>query len=117
MSRLEILGRSSWEAFLGAPVAVLILGRSDCDHCKRWSEELAGYLDEDATRWPGVRFGKLLLDTPGLADFKRANPWVAGLEMLPVTLIYRSGERAKEFAGGGVERLETRLRRVLQADA
>jgi hypothetical protein len=114
MSRLEDLDGSRWERFLGAGVAVLVLGRSDCEHCREWAEALSAYLDADASRWPQVRFGRLLLDTPGLASFKRANPWVAELDMLPVTLVYRDGERQKEFAGGGVARLESRLRRVVQ---
>ena len=31
--RLEAIDGTNWEAFLGAPWAVLTLGKSDCDHC------------------------------------------------------------------------------------
>ena len=55
---------------------------------------------------------KILLDKPGLASFKRANPWVAELESLPSTQIYVAGERVKSFFGGGMARLESRLQRV-----
>jgi hypothetical protein len=109
--RLENLGPDSWQEFLSAPRAVLVLGKSDCDACARWSDELTQWLTDPA-RWPDVRFGKLMLNTPGLIAFKRANPWVASIDMLPHTIIYRHGDKAKEFAGGGVERLETRLRRA-----
>jgi hypothetical protein len=48
----------------------------------------------------------------GLASFKRANPWLADIDVLPYTLIYRAGEKVAEFAGGGISRLESRLERV-----
>ena len=111
MSRLERIDGSSWEQLVTAPLAVLVLGKSDCAACAQWSAELEAHL-EDASRWPDVRFGKILLDTPGLASFKRANPWVADLESLPSTQIYVAGERVKSFFGGGVVRLESRLQRV-----
>jgi hypothetical protein len=110
-SRLETLGADSWEEFLASPRAVLVLGKADCEACTRWSEELSAWL-ADAAVWPDVRFGKLLLNTPGLVAFKRANPWVANLDMLPHTIVYRDGEKLKEFAGGGIDRLETRLHRA-----
>jgi len=108
VSRLETLGPSTWQEFVGASRAVLVLGKSDCDNCARWAAELGEWLGHGEP-WPSVRFGKLMLDTPGLVAFKRANPWVAELEMLPHTVVYRGGEIVKQFAGGGVERLETRL--------
>jgi hypothetical protein len=51
-----------------------------------------------------------------VASFKRANPWLADVDVLPYTLIYRQGERVAEFAGGGVGRLSARLQR-LRAEA
>jgi hypothetical protein len=110
--RLEILDGRSWEPFVAAPAAVLMLGKSDCDACKAWSAELEGFLASDE-RFGGVRFGKVLLDTPGLASFKRANPWIAGLDSLPFNVIFVKGERVKDFAGGGIDRLVNRLERVL----
>ena len=114
MSRLETLGPSDWEQFLAAPYAVLVLGKSDCDNCAQWTAELSAHLD-DESRWPNVRFGKLLLDTPGLVSFKRANPWIADLDVLPYTVIYVGGARSKEFAGGGADRLDSRLRRLVES--
>jgi hypothetical protein len=115
MSRLEALDGKSWQEFVAAPAAVLVLGKSGCEACASWTSELEHFLAEDR-RWPSVRFGKLLLDTPGLVSFKRANPWVAELDVLPFNVIYVKGQRSKEFAGGGVERLITRLERALPAD-
>lgn len=110
--RLEKLDGKNWEAFVASPVAVLMLGKSDCAACAAWTAELESFLEADA-RWTHVRFGKLLLDTPGLISFKRANPWIAELHDLPTNLVYVNGTEAKRFAGGGIERLVTRLERVL----
>ena len=109
--RLEAIDGTNWEAFLGAPWAVLMLGKSDCDHCHELTGELHSYLSGEVAP-ADVRFGKMLLDRGGLATFKRANPWLAEVDVLPYTLIYRGGEKVAEFAGGGVGRLQARLDRL-----
>lgn len=38
--RLEAIDGASWEAFLGAPWAVLMLGKTDCEHCQEYTEKL-----------------------------------------------------------------------------
>ena len=68
-----------------------------------------------AARWLGIRFGKMLLDEPGLSDFKRTNRWLADVDTLPFTQIYVGGERWKDFAGGGVEQLQRRLERLRES--
>jgi hypothetical protein len=110
--RLEILDGTTLDEFLAAPAAVLILAKTTCEHCKQWSEELAIHLDEGGA-WPGVRFGKLYLDRPGLVAFKRANPWLAGVDDLPTNVLYVGGERVKTWAGGGTDRLDNRLRKAV----
>jgi hypothetical protein len=112
--RLEIVDGASWEAFLASPWAVLMLGTSDCEHCRAFTEELEVFL-ADERAYPDVRFGKMLLDRGGLAGFKRANPWLAGADVLPYTLIYRGGSKVAEFAGGGIARLQSRLQRLRAA--
>ena len=109
MSRLEKIEGGNWREFIAAPVAVLVIGKSDCPACNAWSEELEKFLAGDA-EWTNVRFGKVLLDKPGLLEFKRASPWLADVEELPFNQIYTKGERAKAWPGGGVERLVGRLR-------
>jgi hypothetical protein len=110
--RLEAIDGSTWEAFVAAPVAVLMLGKSDCAACATWTDELKAMLESDE-QWRDVRFGKLLLDKPGLVSFKRANPWLAEVDQLPFNVIYANGEPVKRFAGSGVERLVSRLERVV----
>jgi len=111
VSRLEAIDGRNWEEFLAAPVAVLMLGKSDCPACAGWTDELTQFLDGDG-EWRHVRFGKVLLDRGGLVAFKRAHPWIAELDVLPFTQIFVAGERAKSFAGGGIERLLNRLRQL-----
>jgi hypothetical protein len=111
MPRLESIDGTNWEGFLGAPWSVLMLGKSECEHCAEFTEELQAFLAADRA-YADVRFGKMLLDRGGLATFKRANPWLAELDVLPYTVIYRSGRKLAEFAGGGIARLESRLERV-----
>jgi len=112
MRALENLDGTTWKEFLEAPTAVLMLGKSDCEACKAWTAELEAFLASDA-RWPDVRFGKILLDQRGLIDFKRANPWLGEVKDLPYTAIYVNGERGKSFVGGGMDRLATRLSKVV----
>ncbi|MBP88474.1 MAG: hypothetical protein CMJ64_17460 [Planctomycetaceae bacterium] len=58
MSRLKVIDRENWREFLAAPAAVLMLGKSDCEACGKWTEELTAFLDSDEA-WTHVRFGKL----------------------------------------------------------
>lgn len=110
-ARIEAVDGSTWESFVSSPAAVLVIGKSDCHACASWSEELEALLERDA-RWGHVRFGKLLLDKPGLVSFKRANPWLAEVDQLPFNVIYVNGQPVKRFAGGGAERLVFRLEQV-----
>lgn len=112
MSRLEQLDGKTWQEFLDAPKVVLMLGKTDCAACKAWSEELEAFLEKDED-YRDVRFGKILLDTPGLVTFKKAHgDWVKTVDVLPFTVIFQNGERKKSFAGAGVERLTNRLARL-----
>jgi hypothetical protein len=61
VSRLELLDGTTWEGLLAAPWSVLMLGKSDCDHCNEFTEELHTFLAADQT-YADVRFGKILLD-------------------------------------------------------
>jgi hypothetical protein len=111
MARVETLHGEAWRDFIAAPVAVLVLGKSDCAACAAWSADLERFLATDRT-WSDVRVGKILLDEGGLADFKRANPWIADLDALPFTQIYVGGRPVTSFVGGSIERLVRRLQRV-----
>jgi hypothetical protein len=119
-SRLEILDGATWEAFTASPVAVLMLGKSDCPACAGWTEELTAFLESPAASaepLAHVRFGKVMLDERGLLGFKKASPWLAEVTDLPFNVIYRDGQAVKRWAGGGIERLLNRLKRLAEETA
>lgn len=116
MNELLTIDGSNWKEHIQSPLAVLILGKTDCEKCRQWSEELTAFLAEDS-EFTDVKFGKMLLDQRGLGEFKKANTWIAELDVLPFNLLYVKGEKVKEYAGGGLERLQNRLRRLAEADA
>ena len=107
VSRLETIDGENWRDFLAAPAAVLLVGKTTCPACRAYGEEVEAFLASDAPAH--VRFGKVQLDQRGLTDFKRQNPWLAQVDTLPFTRIYRAGQPWKEFAGGGIDRLRRRL--------
>lgn len=110
-ARLEAVTGENWREFLASDRAVLVLGKTDCANCARWSEELSAWLADEQS-WTGVRFGKMMLDTRGLTEFKKENRWLADVDSLPFNVLYDHGERKSEWAGGGVQRLENRLSRL-----
>lgn len=105
---MEILNQSNWEEFLSSPISVLILSKTDCQSCYAWFSELETYEIPS-----NIRLGKLLLDSPGLGRFKMENDWVANIDILPFNAIYVDGEVKKQWAGGGIERLQTRLNQII----
>lgn len=114
MSTLEQLDAKTLPEFLEADLVVLMLSKTDCAACSKWTDELEGFLAE-AEGLEGVRFGKLRLDTPGLIAFKRANPWLAEVDVLPFNVIFKTGEAVRKWPGGGLPRLQGRLNAVREA--
>ena len=105
---MEILNQSNWEEFLSSPVSLLILSKKNCQLCDVWFSQLETY---DFSK--ELRVAKLLLDSPGLGRFKLANDWVANIDILPFNAIYVDGKVAMQWAGGGIERLQTRLNQFM----
>ena len=118
MPELETIGPDNWKDFLESePAAVLVIGKNDCDNCNRWSGELTEFLaGAEAEPFSSVRFGKIDLKQRGLVEFRKANEWLRDVDVLPFNAIYVGGESVKSFAGGGVERLVNRLKRILESD-
>ncbi|MEL6342241.1 MAG: hypothetical protein AAFV53_03860 [Myxococcota bacterium] len=115
MAQIEVLDRETLPAFLESPLAVLILTKSDCGACTAWSEELAAFLSELDGGDPltGIRYGKLILNQPGLGFFKKESLWLREVNDLPFNAIYKDGEMARSFAGSGTTRLLNRLKRLM----
>jgi hypothetical protein len=84
-----------------------VLTRSACPSCGAYQAELAALRARGELA--GLTFGTLVLDRPGAARFKRANPWVRNLRALPYTVLYRRGERVDGFAASRGEYLLERV--------
>lgn len=76
--------------------AVVILTKSTCGACARYHQDIARLMDRGAFK--GIAIGKLTLDRPGGARFKRDNPWVSEVSVVPYTVLYREGEPVNAFA-------------------
>ena len=112
MTEIESLDHATWEEFLQLPVAVLILGKNECQACTDWTVQLNNWFASDIAP-ANVRFGKILLDAPGMSRFKLAQPWVSFVDILPFNAIFVNGDRVKEWAGGKLSRLQNQLERLL----
>ena len=105
---MESLDQSNWEEFLASPLSVLVLSKTDCQSCSEWFSELENYDVPEK-----IRLGKLLLDAPGIARFKIAQPWISQVDILPFNVVFVDGERKTQWGGGGIKRLQNRLGRFL----
>ena len=112
MAQIEQLETDSWESFLSAPLAVLILSKRECSSCITLIEELNTWMST-GTAPLNVRFGKIMLDDPGMASFKMAHPWISNIDIMPFTAVFVNGDRVSEWGGGQLSRLQNRLEDVL----
>ncbi|HEX8857300.1 MAG TPA: hypothetical protein VF752_17025 [Thermoleophilaceae bacterium] len=82
---------------IGARHGALVLAKDDCDNCAAYETQIRRLHEEG--QFGDLVIGKIVLTQPGCRDFKRANPWLGGVDFLPYTLLYASGEKVDEFAG------------------
>ncbi|MDA8594293.1 hypothetical protein N9L85_02855 [Euryarchaeota archaeon] len=108
MATIEQLDEGSWESFLNAPLAVLMLSKKECISCIQLGDELSTWLSS-GTAPPNVRFGKIMLDDPGMARFKLAQPWISHIDIMPFMAIFVHGERVSEWGGGTLSRFQNKL--------
>lgn len=97
----------TFENLLAAERAVLVIGKSDCGYCYQYEKDIAELVDTPA--YAGIVFGKLVLDERGSTQIKRANPWIADLEELPYTVLYRDGNPVSAFAASKASYLKEQL--------
>ena len=86
----------NWREFTQAPLAVLMIGKSDCPACGAWTRG-AGGIPRHRHRVDDVRFGKILLDEPGRVQARE--PLARALDELPFNQLYAGGERSKSRGG------------------
>jgi hypothetical protein len=103
---METINDSNFEEFLSSPASLLFIGKTDCEACNQWTAELNNNLDN----LPQMRCGKVTIGTSGLTNFKRVHgPWLSKVKDLPYNTIWVNGEMKKEWPGGGLDRLKSRL--------
>ena len=112
MERFEAVTDTNWEEFTSHPMAVLLVGETDCPACKAWTEELCAGLETDES-WKHVRFG----NADDTAGFRKSNQeWLDMIQGVPFNVIYVDGQPQTSFYGGGIERLWKRLERFSKSD-
>jgi hypothetical protein len=119
---LEIIDDSNFSEFLFAPNSFLLIGKSTCDACNIWTNELLGHLLDTGSSTGiekanlqlshlPIRWGKVSLNTGGtLTNFKRTHGvWLSHIRDLPYNSLWSNGQLVKEWPGGGIDRLTNRL--------
>jgi hypothetical protein len=91
--------------------AVLILTKDGCGSCAAYQADIESRLERGEME--DIVFGKLALNRREATtrEFKRDNPWLAGIGFLPYTLLYDKGRRVDGFAASRgsylLERIES----------
>ena len=84
------------KAFLANDLSTLILARSTCNRCIAYIAEVCAMQERGTLGATAV--GVLMLDQPGVGQFRLDNLWLASEELLPFTLLYRRGRRVDGFS-------------------
>ena len=111
MSHLETLTDENYQEFLETGMRVLLLTQRDCPHCRKWTDELAEFLESDDD-WEDVRFAKIDLESDAVQEFKKASDWLEFVPGVPFNIIFVEGQPVNSFAGSGVKRMVKRLERL-----
>jgi hypothetical protein len=93
---------------------VLILTKDGCGSCAAYQADIESRLERGEME--DIVFGKLALNRRGATrEFKRENPWLAGIGFLPYTLLYGKGQMVDGFAASRgsylLERIESAFER------
>ena len=93
--RLKILSGGDWEDFVSVPAGVLVLGKSDCEHCIEWSAELEAKLEDDVDLVMNI-------DVQGVASVQEAarNKPMIGQRLVTVFIMPASFDELKERLRG-----------------
>jgi hypothetical protein len=123
---LEHIDDDNFQDFLFHPHAFLFIGKEECDPCNRWTNELTAHLLEGNSPDTNVglsatpslaqldfRWGKVTLGKGKLTNFKRVHGiWLSQVRDLPHNTLWINGDLSKEWTGGGLDRLTSRLQNL-----
>jgi hypothetical protein len=87
---------SNLSEFMAAEWTILILTKTDCGACATFQAQIETLLEQG--KLAGITLGKMVLNQPGLTNFKRTNPWLIDIHFLPYTLLYHKGQQLDNFA-------------------
>tara|TARA_B110000881_G_C18362646_1_gene407149 strand:- start:77 stop:427 length:351 start_codon:yes stop_codon:yes gene_type:complete len=113
MATLELLDEETWEPFINAPISVLILSKNDCNACSQLCDELGVWFSTEPIP-SNIRFGKIMLDHPGMGRFKITHRWVSNVDVMPFMAIFVDGERVSEWSGSNLSRFQRQIQQVLE---
>ena len=113
MATLELLDEETWEPFINAPISVLILSKDDCKGCSQLSDELGVWFSTEHVP-SNIRYGKIMLDHPGMGRFKITHHWVSNIDIMPFIALFVDGERVSEWSGGNLSLFQRQIRQVLE---
>lgn len=95
-TRLIPVNDENLAAFVTNDWAVLILSTSHCGYCIEYQRDIKEYQEQGLLDEYSI--GKMVLNEPGVSQFKRDNRWLAGLTFLPHTLLYHRGRVVDSFS-------------------
>jgi len=91
---VEEITDTNYQEFKQSPRAVLVVGTTTCKNCKTY-DPVVNALSQNL---PFIRFGKAILDKPGLTQLKREytdiQKWT-----LPTTLLTKEGKEISRLQG------------------
>ncbi len=102
------LNISNWRSFLDSKLCFVTFARSDCKQCDMFETEI-----QESNNCDIIPMGRVLLDIPGLAEFKMEYPWISKIDILPFNAIFAKGEIIDSWSGRDIRVLEKRLSHIL----
>jgi hypothetical protein len=104
---IALVDDDSLDVVRNAPYGILVLTKTTCGACASYQLEIETLLARGDL--DGSSVAKLVLDRPGGHRFKRDNPWLASVQFLPYTVLYRDGQQVDAFAASKASYLLERL--------
>jgi hypothetical protein len=104
---IALVDDDSLDVVMHARYGILVLTKTTCGACASYQSEIERSLALGDLE--GASVAKLVLDRPGGHRFKRDNPWLADVNFLPYTVLYRDGQQVDAFAASKASYLLERL--------
>lgn len=107
ISEITSLSANDWSKELSSGQKLLLIGKSSCQACAEWKKDLSSWKRPDE-----LIILEIKLDQSGFGNFKRENPWITEIQILPYNVIFNEGVIVERWSGKGIERLENKLHSI-----